>query len=64
MAKYDIDVSLIGHDGNAFSIMGAVTKAMRRAGVSREEQDQYFQEATAGDYNELLVTTMKWVNVS
>jgi hypothetical protein len=64
MAKYDIDVSLIGHDGNAFSIMGAVTKAMRRAGVSREEQDQYFQEATAGDYNELLVTTMKWVNVN
>jgi hypothetical protein len=64
MAKYDIDVSLIGHDGNAFSIMGAVTKAMRRAGVSREEQDQYFQEATAGDYNQLLVTTMKWVNVS
>jgi hypothetical protein len=64
MAKYDINVSLIGHDGNAFSIMGAVTKAMRRAGVSREEQDQYFQEATAGDYNELLVTTMKWVNVS
>jgi hypothetical protein len=64
MAKYDIDVDLIGNDGNAFSIMGAVTKAMRRAGVSREEQDQYFKEATAGDYNQLLVTTMKWVNVS
>jgi hypothetical protein len=64
MAKYDINVSLIGHDGNAFSIMGAVTKAMRRAGVSSEEQDQYFKEATSGDYNQLLVTTMKWVNVS
>jgi hypothetical protein len=64
MAKYDIDVDLIGNDGNAFSIMGAVTKAMRRAGVSREEQDQYFKEATAGDYNQLLVTTMKWVNVN
>jgi hypothetical protein len=64
MAKYDINVSLIGHDGNAFSIMGAVTKAMRRAGVSSEEQDQYFKEATSGDYNQLLVTTMKWVNVN
>jgi hypothetical protein len=63
MAKYDIDVSLIGYDGNAFSIMGAVTKAMRRAGVSSEEQDQYFKEATAGDYNQLLATTMEWVNV-
>ena len=64
MAKYNITVELTGIDGNAFSIMGAVTKAMRRAGVSSEEQDQYFKEATAGDYNQLLVTTMKWVNVS
>ena len=44
--------------------MGAVTKAMQRAGVSREEQDKYFQEATAGDYNQLLATTMEWVEVS
>ena len=64
MSKYDINVSLTGIDGNAFSIMGAVTKAMRRAGVSREEQDQYFKEATSGDYNQLLVTTMEWVKVS
>jgi hypothetical protein len=63
MAKYDIDVNLIGYDGNAFSIMGAVTKALRRAGVSREEQDQYFKEATAGDYNHLLSTTSQWVNI-
>jgi hypothetical protein len=64
MPKYDIEVKLIGNDGNAFSIMGAVTKAMRRAGVSREEQDEYFKQATAGDYNQLLVTTMEWVEVS
>lgn len=63
MAKYNIAVELTGIDGNAFSIMGAVTKAMQRAGVSSEEQDQYFKEATAGDYNQLLATTMKWVDV-
>ena len=63
MAKYDITVELTGIDGNAFSIMGAVTKAMRRAGVSSEEQDQYFKEARAGDYNQLLATTMEWVEV-
>jgi len=63
MSKYDINVSLSGIDGNAFSIMGAVTKAMQRAGVSREEQDEYFKQATAGDYNQLLVTTMEWVKV-
>ena len=64
MAKYDIKVELVGHDGNAFSIMGAVTKALQRAGISREEQDEYFREATAGDYNHLLATTMEWVEVS
>jgi hypothetical protein len=63
MAKYDISVTLSGIDGNAFSIMGAVTKAMRRAGVSREEQDEYFKQATAGDYDQLLATTMEWVEV-
>ena len=63
MAKYDIDVNLVGQDGNAFFIMGTVRKALRRAGASREELDQYFQEATAGDYHHLLATTMKWVNV-
>ena len=63
MAKYDIDVELIGNDGNAFSIMGAVQKSLRRAGASREELDQYFAEATAGDYDELLVTTSRWVNI-
>ena len=63
MSKYDITVELSGIDGNAFSIMGAVTKAMRRAGVSREEQDQYFKEARSGDYNQLLATTMEWVEV-
>jgi hypothetical protein len=63
MAKYDISVELTGIDGNAFSIMGAVTKAMQRAGVSKEERDEYFKQATAGDYNQLLVTTMEWVRV-
>jgi hypothetical protein len=63
MAKYDIDVSLIGYDGNAFSIMGAVKKSLRRAGATPQELDEYFKEATAGDYNHLLATTMKWVNV-
>ena len=63
MSKYDIKVNLTGIDGNAFSIMGAVTKALSRAGVSKEEQNQYFKEATAGDYNQLLVTTMEWVKV-
>jgi hypothetical protein len=38
--------------------MGAVTNQLRRAGASKEEQDEYFTEATSGDYNHLLATLM------
>ena len=65
MAKYEeIEVELTGTDGNAFSIMGAVSLALKRGGVSREERDRYFEEATAGDYEHLLTTTLNWVRVS
>lgn len=64
MPKYNIEVPLSGNDGNAFAIMGAVTKQLRRAGASKEELDRYFEEATAGDYHHLLATTMEWVEVS
>lgn len=63
MALYDIDVELIGNDGNAFSIMGAVQKSLRRAGAPREDLDKYFAEATAGDYDNLLAVTSRWVNI-
>jgi hypothetical protein len=64
MAKYEeITVKLTGEDGNAFAVMGAVTKALRRAGVSAETIKQYQDESTSGDYDNLLRTAMKWVNV-
>lgn len=62
--KYpEVEVDIYSIDGNAFSIMGAVTKAMRRAGIPKEEQDAYFKEATSGDYDHLLATTAKWVSI-
>lgn len=62
--KYpEIEVELSGRDGNAFSIMGSVKNALRKAGVPKEEQDQYFQEATSGDYDNVILTSMKWVTV-
>ncbi len=62
--KYDIEVELIGQDGNAFAIMGAVTKALRRAGAPKEEIDQYRAEATSGDYPNLLRVTSEWVEIA
>jgi len=62
--KYpEVRVQLVGNDGNAFAIMGAVSSALRRAGVNREEIDQYKKESMSGDYDNLLRTAMKWVEV-
>lgn len=54
-------VKLVGEDGNAFAILGRVMKAMKSAGLSKEVQNAYYKEATSGDYDHLLQTTMKWV---
>lgn len=62
--KYpNVEVQLTGEDGNAFAIMGRVQDAMRKAGIDRTELHAYMTEATSGDYDHLLRTTMKWVTV-
>lgn len=64
MPKYQVEVQLVGEDGNAFAILGRVQGALRKAGATKEELDQYFAEATSGDYNHLLRVTMDWVEVA
>ena len=62
--KYpEIEVQLVGTDGNAFALIGKVQNALKDFEVSKEERDEFFNEATSGDYNHLLQTCMKWVNV-
>ena len=58
----DICVQLTGEDGNAFAILGRTTRALRQAGLAQDEIDQYYAEATSGDYDHLLQTTMRWVD--
>ncbi len=63
--KYpNVTVQLTGTDGNAFAVLGKVKQALRRAKVSQEEQAAFLKEAMSGDYNDLLATCMKWVDVS
>lgn len=64
-SKYpDIEVQLSGEDGNAFFIIGRVRQALRQAGVSGKECDQFSNEAMAGDYDNVLQTCMRWVSVA
>lgn len=65
MTKYpEIKVSLVGQDANAFAIMGEVSKALRKAGISSDEVKEYTSESMSGDYDNLLRTAMRWVSVS
>ncbi len=61
--KTNVSVKLTGEDGNAFAILGKVSQALRRAGVSKEDREAFRQEATSGDYDNLLATAMRWVEV-
>lgn len=58
----DVTVQLSGRDGNAFAILGAVSKALKRAG-HREAAVEFINEATNGDYDHLLQTAMRYVEV-
>ena len=60
----EITVKLIGTDGNAFALLGKMQAEMRRAKVPAGEIEEFMEEATAGDYNHLLATCTKWVNVT
>lgn len=62
--KYpEINVPLVGEDGNAFSILGRVKRIMRRAGLGDSEWEAFHKEATSGDYDNLLRTVMIWFAV-
>lgn len=64
MPKYpNIKVKLSGEDGNAYSIMGRITLAMRRAGIKQAEITKFRDEAMSGDYDHLLQTAMATVEI-
>ncbi len=59
--KYpNIAIALVGEDGNAFAILGRVKRQMRRAGLPASEWGLFHAEATSGDYDNLLLTVMRW----
>jgi hypothetical protein len=55
-------MQLTGEGDNAFAILGRATRALRAAGLGKDAIEQYCAEATSGDYDHLLQTTMRWVD--
>lgn len=63
MPKYAVTVRLTGTDGNAFAIIAAVGKALRKE-VGKEAQQEW-QEAAfkAGSYEGLLALAFEFVEI-
>jgi hypothetical protein len=60
----NITVTLVGHDGNAFAILGRCKQAMRSAGLPPAEVELFMEEATSGNYDHLLQTCMRWLEIA
>lgn len=58
----NVRVKLSNRDGNAYSILSKVRKALIDAGY-KDLADEYVEAATQGTYSELLQTTMRFVYV-
>ena len=59
MPKTDIKVRIVGADGNVFNLLGICRKALSRAGKI-ELWNEFYMEATSGDYNHALATIADW----
>lgn len=64
MPKYDVPlrIDLSGPEGNAFVILGRVRSILRQIGASDEEITAFREQATSGDYDNLLAVTAEWVD--
>jgi len=61
--KYpNINVPMLGEDGNAFAILARVKRIMRRNEIG-DEWEEFHAQATSGDYCNLLQTVIKWFSV-
>jgi hypothetical protein len=57
-----IHVKLLGENGNAYAILARTARALKVGDVSKKRRDEYLKEAMCGNFQELVQTTMKWVN--
>lgn len=57
-------LKLTGEDGNAYFIISRARRVLQKAGYKKEEIDKFEEEATSGDYDNVLSTCMKWFDVS
>lgn len=58
--KFPITVTLVG---DAMTIMAKVSRALKNAGATPDEVNQYMSESISGDHDNVLRVAMAWVKV-
>lgn len=56
--------SLVGVNGNAYSIMGYTMAAMRQEGFSKAEVSMMLDEAKSADYNHLISVCLDYIEAA
>lgn len=54
-----ITIDLTGPEGNAFCVLGIITRLMKTLGYSKPQIDAVMQQLTSGDYEHLIATADK-----
>lgn len=54
--------TLVGINGNAYSIMGYVRDAMDDANMTNDDIDAYVKDATSSDYNHLVAVSCEMID--
>ena len=54
--------TLVGINGNAYSIMGYVRAAMDDANMTNDDIDAYVKDATSSDYNHLVAVSCEMID--
>jgi hypothetical protein len=58
----DIHVDLLGQDANAAGMIGRTMKALRRGGATADDIAAFMDEATSGDYDNVIQTIGRWAD--
>lgn len=55
--------TLVGVDGNAFSIMGYTAKALKKAGL-KDKVDEMYSKVMGGDYYNLIYVCNGYIDMA
>ena len=65
MPKYNIDVELVGQDGNVFNLIALVRRALQKNNIPVAEIQEFVKKVkSTSSYNEALMVIMNTVNVT